>query len=456
MKRKKIRALLGLVIAAGMWTAGCSQKQEPPVVTEEELLAEQATGSNGLSGNRGQGVTETEQLVLPRAYDLREQGKAFPIENQGDSQKCWTYASLTALEHALLPEEVVDFSEDHMADNPNFALGQELGGDYTMSMAYLLSWEGPVSEERNPYAETVPVEKHIQEIRILPERDLDAIKRAVFQYGGVQTSLYTDIWPQGVDTEYFCAETSGYCCLEQKTVNHDIVIIGWDDDFPKEAFHGEVPQDGAFLCENSWGEDFADGGCFYVSYADVNIGRTSLVYTKVEATDNYDTIYQSDLCGWIGQLGYGSETAWGMNVYTASQNEWVEAVGFYAIDRDTDYEVYLVSDVAQTIDVKNLSTRKLLASGHLDDCGYYTIPLEYAVSVSPNERFGVMVKLTTPNAVHPLAVEYDAGDGKCVLDLTDGEGYISPDGEQWQSVEETQDCNLCLKAYTSFALPDTP
>ena len=60
-----------------------------------------------------------------------------------------------------------------------------------------------------------------------------------------------------------------------------------------------------------------------------------------------------------------------------------------------------------------------------------------------------MIKITTPGAVHPVAVEYDAGDDKCRIDLTDGEGYLSPDGKQWERAEETQACNLCLKAYTS-------
>lgn len=60
-----------------------------------------------------------------------------------------------------------------------------------------------------------------------------------------------------------------------------------------------------------------------------------------------------------------------------------------------------------------------------------------------------MIKITTPGAVHPAAIEYDAGDGKCRIDLTDGEGYLSPDGKQWERAEKTQECNLCLKAYTS-------
>ena len=34
------------------------------------------------------------------------------------------------------------------------------------------------------------------------------------------------------------------------------------------------------------------------------------------------------------------------------------------------------------------------------------------------------------------------------VNLADGEGYISLDGEEWESAEEQYECNLCLKAYT--------
>ena len=35
----------------------------------------------------------------------------------------------------------------------HFLLGQDEGGEYTMSMAYLLSWEGPVWESEDPYGD---------------------------------------------------------------------------------------------------------------------------------------------------------------------------------------------------------------------------------------------------------------------------------------------------------------
>lgn len=393
------------------------------------------------------------EVDLPERYDAREAGRTAPVEDQKDLGTCWAFSSLTALENALLPQERWDFSEDHMSHNPNFILGQENGGEYTMSMAYLLSWRGPVTEEEDPYGDGVSPEglapvKHVQEIRILPENDREMIKRAVLACGGVQSSLYTTLQNSQSRSEHYNPEAMAYCYPNVTAPNHDVVIVGWDDHFPAEAFKGSVEGDGAFLCENSWGTEFGDNGFFYVSYYDGNLGKTNIAYTCVEEPDNYDALYQSDLCGWVGQLGYGEETAWAANVYTAGQAEEVAAAGFYATGEDTEYQVYLLRGLPE--DPRPVFARRkvLLAEGKLKQAGYYTIPFEEAVLVDKGERFAVVVRLHTPGAVHPIAVEYDAGDGKCQVDLSDGEGYISYEGMRWERVEEKQNCNICLKAYT--------
>lgn len=391
---------------------------------------------------------------LPASYDGRNEGRTAPAKDQGDLGTCWAFASLLALKTSLLPWEDLDFSEDHMSNNPNFELGQNDGGEYTMAMAYLVSWMGPIAESEDPYGDGISPEnttplKHVQEIQILPPQEQEYIKRAVMEHGGVQSSLYTTLQNGMRESDYYNSETKAYCYPFDTPPNHDVVIVGWDDDFPKDAFSVEVPGNGAFLCENSWGTEFGDDGFFYVSYYDKNLGKANVAYSRVEETDNYDSIYQSDLCGWIGQVGYGNETAWAVNVFEAEEKEKLEAVGFYTIDRDSDYEIYIVHLAEETESPQFGQRNKLLASGHLKYSGYYTIPLKKAVKLAAGERFGIMVKLTTPGAVHPIAIEYDAGDGKCRIDLSDGEGYISPDGSRWERLETKYQCNVCLKAYTS-------
>ncbi len=400
--------------------------------------------------------SKLDQLLLPSQYDAREDGRTAPVKNQGDLGTCWAFASLLALESSLLPEESYDFSEDHMSHDPYFLLDQKSGGDYIMSMAYLLSWRGPVLEADDPYGDGISPDgltavKHVQEIQILPSFDREEIKRAVYQTGGVQSALYTSL-QQEQDSRYYNEETGAYYYSGTLSPNHDVVIVGWDDDYPAENFSELPPDNGAFLCENSWGTEFGKDGFFYVSYYDTNLGGTSLVYSGVEPADHYDCIYQSDQCGWIGQIGYDSETVWGANVYQATQDgQQILAAGFYAVDAGTRYEVSLIRNVPDhptDADWQHLKQEKTgIVSGTLTHAGYYTIPFSEPVNVNEGERFAVFVKLDTPGAIHPMAIEYDSGDGRCRIDLTDGEGYLSADGENWERAETEQTCNLCLKAY---------
>ena len=224
-----------------------------------------------------------------------------------------------------------------------------------------------------------------------------------------------------------------------------MVIVGWDDSYPKENFKKQPEGDGAFLCVNSWGEAFGDGGYFYISYYDTNIGTSNIAYTEVEGPDNYDGIYQTDLCGWVGQMGYEQDTAWFANIYTAEGNENLEAVGFYATGPDTEYEVYVITGVRE---MESLKDRRPAVSGTLEDAGYYTVPLKRTVRLNQGGRFAVAVKIKSPGKIHPVAIEYDPGDGKRIVDISDGEGYLSHNGVRWDRAE-TEGCNVCLKAYTS-------
>ena len=66
-----------------------------------------------------------------------------------------------------------------------------------MSMAYLLAWQGPVLESQDPYGGRVSPDG------LAPSgctgdsgpssKDYEAIKRAVYLRGGVQSSLYTSM-----------------------------------------------------------------------------------------------------------------------------------------------------------------------------------------------------------------------------------------------------------------------
>lgn len=401
-----------------------------------------------------------EKVPLPASFDLRQKTQIGPAPDQGGFGTCWAFASLMALETSMKSQNRTPFSADHMSIQNSFQMGQNDGGEYTMAMAYLLAWQGPVAERADPYGDGVSPEGlspvcHVQEVRILPEKNYEKIKRAVYETGGVQSSLYIPMDSEKMQAEFYRADTCALYYGGNEEPNHDVVIIGWDDGYPKENFRTQPKENGAFLCMNSWGSSFGENGSFYVSYEDTNIGSHNVLYSRAEGVNNYAEIYQTDLCGWLGQLGYGGPRAWFSNVYEARSNEKVKAAGFYATMEQTSYRVYVAKGVPETGDRDGisgaLSSGTLVAAGRVEDAGFYTVPFKQAVSVEKGERFAVIVEIETPGAVHPVAIEYGGGERPVKVDLSDGEGYISLNGNIWKRAEEQDACNLCLKAYTSRA-----
>lgn len=399
-----------------------------------------------------------DQTKLPGQFDLRMYKPYVTVPDQGTFGTCWAFASLKAIESSV--DHGPELSADHMSLRNSFGLGQDDGGDYSMASAYLLAWQGPVTEADDPYGDGRSPEHaepvyHVQEIQILDKKDFGAIKRAVYEIGGVQSAFYMPQTAGAERNRYYNEETCSFYYNGTMEPNHDIVIVGWDDSYPKENFVQQPTSDGAFLCMNTWGAQFGDGGYFYISYEDSRIGDSCVAYTGVESVGNYDHIYQTDLCGWTGQMGYGTEDAWFANVYESEEKLELAAVGFYATVPETEYRVYVArlsssgEMSAEEQMKKGLIERFLAAEGGVSCSGYYTIPLENPLTVEPGERFAVLVEIHSPGAVEPIAIEYQTGSRTSKVDIEDGEGYISSDGVNWERTETGHQCNVCLKAYTN-------
>lgn len=391
--------------------------------------------------------------ILPLYYDVRTQGMEPVVKSQGSLGTCWALTVTSALEAVWMGNsqgEHLVFSADHLSLNNGFNITQKEGGDYMMAMAYLSSWQGPVLEEEDPYgdgstADGLEASVHVQEMQLLEGLSRKEIQQMIYTYGPVQTSLYLDRKTTSGSQEYYEETACAYYYPEKKTPTHDVLILGWDDTYPRENFKILPEGDGAYICQNTWGEKFGENGIFYVSYEDPNIAAGGVAYTCVEDCENYDRIYQTDVCGWQGQQGYETEHCYFANVYTAEETEDLAAVGFYTTGRNSSYEIYVVKNFT---DETSFDRREFLQSGTIENSGYFTVSLEEMPVLEAGERFAVVVNLTTPGALKPAAVELRKDVYSETVTLEGKEGYLSLSGTVWEQTEEKFQTNVCLKAYT--------
>ena len=392
-------------------------------------------------------------LRFTTSYDLRDENKLTSIRNQLECGACWTFATYAAFESYLMPGENRDFSENHMKNTHGFDNGPCDGGHIQMSSAYLTRWGGPVNESDDPYHDWDDrpspggtVQKHVYEIQWLPDRtgsqDNDAIKSALVNYGAVMTSMR---W----EDDSYDFSTSSYYYSGSDVGNHGVAIVGWDDNYSRTKFSPSAPGNGAFLIRNSWGTDFGDGGYFYISYYDSIVGSNCAVYfDDIDGEDpGYDTIYQYDPLGMASSIGYGSETAWGGNVFTAQRDEIVGGVGFYLPSAGSSYTVRVYTSVGS-----NPSSGTLAAShsGSQTYAGYYTVDFsDDNISVTSGTKFSAVVQLTTPGNNYPVPLELFVSEYSSGASANANESWISYNGTSWTDITTVYPtANVTIKAYT--------
>jgi C1A family cysteine protease len=390
------------------------------------------------------------------SYDLRDLGKVTGVRDQNPCGVCWTFAAFASMESYLLTGETTDFSEENMRTCHGFDWSKPVekscnAGNREMASAYLLRWDGPIAEADDLYTadleETcqagLTIQKKIDEVIFLPNRasstDNDTLKWAITNYGVIRTSMYWDdpSWNSSTNAYYY--STAG------TSTNHAVAIVGWDDNFAAANFNSAPAGNGAFLIKNSWGDTwFGDSGYFWISYYDTRAMRNNAIFT---ASTDADNLYQHDPFWVVGAVGYGSTMAWGGNVFTATGDEEVQAVGFYAATPATSYVVRVYTGVVDTPSSGTLAGTK---SGTLTYAGQYSIDVsDLDIVVSSGSKFSAVVQFTTPGDNNPIPLEWPVAGNSSNAEASAGESYISSNGAAWtDSAIWLADCNVCIKAYT--------
>ena len=411
--------------------------------------------------------------AFPRKYDLRTSNRVTAVRDQGGYGVCWAFAALGSVESQYLVQGggVTDLSEMHLGwfafkDGVSFKSNTpdplQNGGNNFMSAALLARWTGPVSESDAPYSDrpTLPSSSyanqfHVQDVFVLGLTDdrvtKDVLKKLVTTYGGVSVAYYEK-------DAYFNSLTNAYHYAGTSDPNHQVLLVGWDDDFRKEFFAVQtagttIPRNnGAWLIKNSWGTGWGDNGYFWISYEDTGF-RDGAVFIP-EATSNYQYIYDYDPLGATMMVGYKNPTAWASNVFVADRDLDLKAVSFYTADANVSYEISVYRGVKQGDAISG--TRVFTQSGSEVFAGYHTIKLNKSVFVAQGERYAVVIKLMNPSSsVYPLVLEAPVKNYSEQATSKIGQSFISPNGANWQDLA-ADNANNCIKVFASAGTDPGP
>ena len=429
--------------------------------TNSSILIKEVSVTENLNQSSNTKNITLSQSIQPSYYDLRVLGKLPPVEDQGTTGVCWAFASLGSLESCLLPNEIWYFSENNMKNvlSSSYPEGFDReangAGSWEEATAYLTRYSGPVTSAQDPFNDYInyspsglTVVKHVQDTVLLDPRNITGtidnsqIKNAIMEYGAVYSLMtYDDL--------YFNPMTDGYYYNGSLTVNHAVDIVGWDDNYSKDNFINGAPGNGAFIVRNSWGSGWGDGGYFYVSYYDKYLANSdyNVVFMDAESVSNYDNIYQYDPYGAVGNLGFDNDVGWFSNIFESNGNEKLESSSFYVFSPNSSYNIYVYLNPKGNNPVDGVLVES--QSGIISSEGYKTIQLDKIVNLLKGQKFSVVVKLTSPNSLYPITIEYPLDGYSSKATASPGESYISADGYSWEDLTSIlPNANVCLKAFT--------
>ena len=419
MNKKMIKFVLCLnLVAAGAFISG------------KEVFAEEVDFQkiNVVSSADAEMIEKNiDENELPSSVDLRTRGMVSKIRNQGDLGTCWAHAALGSIENSMIADDPdIDLSEMYLA----YMACREFGGDYSEGKnisaptSLMANWVGPVYEYTAPYGEDYSSELSREEISkeaVLHLTNTHSLPNPVGNYPVPENmaeikkalndghSLNCSISHFDQDMFYNKYTNAYYSAGEYSPVNgHAVILVGYDDNFSRDAFPTDPGMDGAWLIKNSWDTSFGDNGYFWVSYSEA---LDEVMYFDVEYAQEHDTLYEYDDYGSnaiVSETEEGEETIWGSNIYTASENCYITDVMLFCVNPDDICDISVYTELKNENDPVS-GTEGKVTEAVLDGIGYRTVKLSEPVYVREGEKFSVVVKYSGTKGYH-VACEYSCSD----------------------------------------------
>ena len=407
---------------------------------------------------------------LPSSYDLRTKGVTTSVKDQSPWGSCWTFGAMSSMESNALMDMGAsgsdvktnpDYSERHLGyfayqldanGEGKRALDQttlfDLGGNRDFTVGLLSSWSGAALESDVPYTNNAGTTSwagdwsvdeskrylsaaHLQNADYLPgtavfdsngtySLDWNAvatIKSALMNRGVVDVSYNAEQnLPGQAAGENYWNETYDSQFINQFAyANHEVSIVGWDDNFSASKFNVRPEGDGAWIVKNSWGSNWGDGGYFYLSYYDRTICDFTCFDVELPGADGtyqYDHNYQYDLLGKKSTFSFMPDASNELsiaNIFTAQGDEKLQAVSAVTVTPGSKVkiQIYKVTDNSSPVNgILVASQTNTISYG-----GYHTIALNQPVQLKAGEHFSVIETIVGSDGYYyPIEIGADTSD----------------------------------------------
>ncbi len=467
------------------------ESMKTAVSVEEIGEIDRATPTD-LSALSGASNTDAGDLdgapVVPQGDDLPA------VRDQNPYNTCWAFAAIGAMEIYLVSKGYVEASQIDLSEYyltyytyhvfPDAKPGGEgdlvedtadtdgylnVGGTNLLAIRVLENLIGTIAEETVPYesapeipAKYEPVAAQLTGaylVNVSAEKDdIDRIKTLIQQHGAVGASIYMPssynkiISVDGGTVAYDILNHALYGTTTR--ANHDILLVGWDDDFAKKNFFdGLQPNgNGAWKARNSWGASWSGGdqGYFWISYYDQALkSNDATAYSAINDKTPDDAV--PDFCYSYSKIpdndDYERPSAWVLKrpspvtmvqSFTMDGNEDILSVG---VETGTPNVT-----IKATVQVEG-DNASYSQSVHATYKGFYRIRLDSPVKVATKKKVMVTVEYEHASAGTEIIVPYEPGSrryslGNYKFTTHSGSGGFTLNGETISNADS------CIKVYT--------
>ncbi len=426
--------------------------------------------------------TEDVSGVLPTKYNTGDYSYAPIVKSQGNTGLCWAFATATNMEtllgkiyninYELSPKHIEYVSTRTFSNNKinEYGYNRTLnsGGNYFMAASYLANGLGPILEEEMPFSEdvsTIDISEIQNKNKILDvnnvvletgvvgkgcsQKEINKLKQYVYDYGSAAINIYMTY-----HESYFNAKNYALYYDGKASINHAVTIVGWDDNYSKDNFGNVKPSsNGAWIIQNSYGDDWGNNGYFYLSYEDSHVCDIFMVATEVD-DEIEDNAYIYDKLGYITYYGFGDgnsnfTTAYAMNVFEKKKgvSETLEEVTF-GTSGTGSYKLYLYEGNGENVEVSNM---KYIGSGDIDYAGYITHKFDEPLLLGDDiDKFSIVVYYNMDTSTVPVTLSDSSAVKYKYITLERYQSYVSVDGVEWNDLYNDSSDEILIASIKAF------